>query len=131
MTSLHWQTSLQNRQCHALCTLGRTSKCDKVLRPICLWSLHMPYVSLQCQHCQLCAFRRNSSNLTHLGQKRSTKFSATRVNMMSWMICTFCLRNVSIILMNIKPWKAYIWCEDILFGIVLHVTEIEHLRRGD
>ena len=30
MTSLHWQTSLQNRQCHALCTLGRTSKCDKV-----------------------------------------------------------------------------------------------------
>ena len=50
MTSLHWQTSLQNRQCHALCTLGRTSKCDKVLRPICLlqtwlrpiclWSLH-------------------------------------------------------------------------------------------
>ena len=51
MTSLHWQTSLQNRQCHALCTLGRTSKCDKVLRPICLlqtwlrpiclWSLHM------------------------------------------------------------------------------------------
>ena len=40
MTSLHWQTSLQNRQCHALCTLGRTSKCDRVLRPICLWSLH-------------------------------------------------------------------------------------------
>ena len=30
MTSLHWQTSLQNRQCHALCTLGRTSKCDRV-----------------------------------------------------------------------------------------------------
>ena len=41
MTSLHWQTSLQNRQCHALCTLGRTSKCDKVLRPICLWSLQL------------------------------------------------------------------------------------------
>ena len=40
MTSLHWQTSLQNRQCHALCTLGRTSKCDRILRPICLWSLH-------------------------------------------------------------------------------------------
>ena len=43
MTSLHWQTSLQNRQCHALCTLGRTSKCHKVLRPICLWSLHYYY----------------------------------------------------------------------------------------
>ena len=27
MTSLHWKTSLQNRQCHALCTLGKTSKC--------------------------------------------------------------------------------------------------------
>ena len=27
MTSLHWQTSLQNRQCHALCMLGKTSKC--------------------------------------------------------------------------------------------------------
>ena len=30
MTSLHWQTSLLNRQCHALCMLGRTSKCDRV-----------------------------------------------------------------------------------------------------
>ena len=27
MTSLHRQTSLQNRQCHALCMLGKTSKC--------------------------------------------------------------------------------------------------------
>ena len=27
MTSLHWQTSLQNRQqCHALCMLGKTTK---------------------------------------------------------------------------------------------------------
>ena len=34
MTSLHWQTSLQNRQCHALCTLGKTSKCWLGLRPI-------------------------------------------------------------------------------------------------
>ena len=34
MTSLHWQTGLQNRQCHALCTLGKTSKCWLGLRPI-------------------------------------------------------------------------------------------------
>ena len=34
MTSLHWQTSLQNRQCHALCTLSKTSKCWLDLRPI-------------------------------------------------------------------------------------------------
>ena len=27
MTSLHWQTGLENRQCHALCMLGKTSKC--------------------------------------------------------------------------------------------------------
>ena len=25
MTPLHWQTGLQNRQCHVLCTLGETS----------------------------------------------------------------------------------------------------------
>ena len=41
MTSLHWQTSLQNRQCHALCTLGKTSKCWLGLWPICLRSLHV------------------------------------------------------------------------------------------
>ena len=34
MTSLHWQTGLQNRQCNALCTLGKTSKCWLGLRPI-------------------------------------------------------------------------------------------------
>ena len=34
LTSLHWQTSLQNRQCHALCTLGKTSKCWLGLRPV-------------------------------------------------------------------------------------------------
>ena len=28
MTSLHWQTGLQNRQCHVPCTLGKTSKCS-------------------------------------------------------------------------------------------------------
>ena len=27
MTSLLWQTSLQNKQCRALCMLGKTSKC--------------------------------------------------------------------------------------------------------
>ena len=27
MTSLHWETGLQNKECHAICTLGKTSKC--------------------------------------------------------------------------------------------------------
>ena len=41
MTSLHWQTSLQNRQCHALCTLGKTSRCWLGFTTnLSLWSLH-------------------------------------------------------------------------------------------
>ena len=34
----YWQTGPQNRKCHALCTLGKTSKCWLGFRPICLWS---------------------------------------------------------------------------------------------
>ena len=40
MISLPWQTSLQNRQWHALCMLGKIIKCWLGFWLIFLWSLH-------------------------------------------------------------------------------------------
>ena len=42
MTSLPWQTGLQDRQCHALCTLGKTSKCG-LLMQFHNWSISLAY----------------------------------------------------------------------------------------
>ena len=42
MTSLPWQTGLQDRQCHALCTLGKTSKCG-LLTQFHDWSISLAY----------------------------------------------------------------------------------------
>ena len=39
-----WLHSLQNRQCHKLCTTGKTSKCWLGFRPICLWGSHLAII---------------------------------------------------------------------------------------
>ena len=57
MTSLHWQTSLQNRQCHAICTLVKQACVDLVsdlfvyyrlgCEPfVCSWDLHVHIVNV-------------------------------------------------------------------------------------
>ena len=58
MTSLPWQTSLQDRQCHALCMLDKTSKCwttDIVSQlvnqsSILSWGIFLPYGPYMVHH---------------------------------------------------------------------------------
>ena len=98
MTSLHWQTSLQNRQCYALCMPGKTSKCWLGFTTnLSIWGLH----------------------------KWNCKYKCTRLAIIS---CDCATRMLSVFSMFSQNFRSKTWLnfflKDSHYIIVTHQSEV-------